>query len=161
MADVAPKVVIPALLEAFQDIEPTKWDTHLHTNEDIHHHTNEDIHHHEEKEQNASRAMERRIKLGEALLFIARRCGDTLPKYGHGFVYAFLNSIRAMTMIEMETSHAAQQARATMMPPRVVRATFCASCLSNLAEVYIYIYIIRRSIRRLDLYHVIIVMIIT
>lgn len=39
-------------------------------------------------------SLETRIKLSEALLFAARRCGETLPMYGKLFVYAYLDCIR-------------------------------------------------------------------
>ncbi|KAF0689599.1 Aste57867_18971 [Aphanomyces stellatus] len=66
----------------------------------------------------ATYSLEQRIKLSEALLFTARRCGAMVPKYSHGFVYGYLKCIRS-----------------TASQPDVVDATFRASCLSNLAEV--------------------------
>lgn len=42
----------------------------------------------------SSNSLESRIKLSEALLFSAKRCGETLPKYGKLFVYAYLDCIR-------------------------------------------------------------------
>ncbi|OQR99120.1 hypothetical protein THRCLA_06602 [Thraustotheca clavata] len=63
-------------------------------------------------------SIDQRIKLSEALMFTARRCGDVLPMYSKGFVYAYLNAIRTRSATE-----------------DLVEATFRASCLSNLAEV--------------------------
>ncbi|KAH9101255.1 hypothetical protein LEN26_015769 [Aphanomyces euteiches] len=63
-------------------------------------------------------SLEKRIKLSEALVFTARRCGEIIPKYSQGFVYAYLHCIRK--------SDSQQD---------IVEATFRASCLSNLAEV--------------------------
>ncbi|KAG6962343.1 hypothetical protein JG687_00007200 [Phytophthora cactorum] len=44
--------------------------------------------------QDPENSLESRIKLSEALLFSAKRCGETLPKYGQLFVYAYLDCIR-------------------------------------------------------------------
>jgi len=39
-------------------------------------------------------SLQTRIKLSEALLFAAKRCGETLPKYAKVFVYAYMDCIR-------------------------------------------------------------------
>ncbi|OQR97579.1 hypothetical protein ACHHYP_10179 [Achlya hypogyna] len=64
-------------------------------------------------------SIDQRIKLSEALMFAARRCGEVLPAYARGFVYAYLHAIRTPTR-DVES---------------LEDATFRASCLSNLAEV--------------------------
>ncbi|KDO35505.1 hypothetical protein SPRG_18793 [Saprolegnia parasitica CBS 223.65] len=63
-------------------------------------------------------SLDQRIKLSEALMFTARRCGDVLPAYSRGFVYAYLGAIRT-----------------TSATTDLADATYRASCLSNLAEV--------------------------
>ncbi|KAL9655140.1 hypothetical protein ABK040_008916 [Willaertia magna] len=40
---------------------------------------------------NKKQPIEERLKIGESLVEIAERCGQTLPKYAHYFVYCFLN----------------------------------------------------------------------
>ncbi|RQM31175.1 hypothetical protein B5M09_007737 [Aphanomyces astaci] len=45
--------------------------------------------------QDATYSVEQRIKLSEALLFTARRCGDVMPKYGRAFVFGYLRCIRS------------------------------------------------------------------
>ncbi|GAB9470032.1 Syntaxin-like protein [Globisporangium polare] len=107
-------------------------------------------------------SLERRIKLSEALLFSAKRCGEMLPKYAKVFVYAYLDCIRPpprqsvkeqaskkrFQLIqeigseeddETTAAAAAQAAREAEAEERgqgeLVEATLRASCLSNLAEV--------------------------
>ncbi|KAL3656888.1 hypothetical protein V7S43_018227 [Phytophthora oleae] len=104
-------------------------------------------------------SLESRIKLSEALLFSAKRCGETLPKYGKLFVYAYLDCIRPppsqrqrMKRIQKEAAKRVQliqevkadedsttQEHPDNEPPTeqelLAAATLRASCLSNLAEV--------------------------
>ncbi|CAI5739735.1 unnamed protein product [Peronospora destructor] len=108
-------------------------------------------------------SLESRIKLSEALLFSAKRCGETLPKYGKLFVYAYLDCIRPsssmkkrMERIQKEASKRVQLVQEVDIDERKVAAreeaeysdnesqseqellaaaTLRASCLSNLAEV--------------------------
>lgn len=97
-----------------------------------------------------SASLERRIKLSEALLFTAKRCGETLPKYAKVFVFAYLDCIRpapraarptrAFQLIqEIDASDDAPtsngSAEAAAGDDDLVDATLRASCLSNLAEV--------------------------
>jgi hypothetical protein len=42
----------------------------------------------------SSMTWEIRLKLGEAVMFAARRCGEVMPKYSHYFVNAFILSAR-------------------------------------------------------------------
>ncbi|KAI9913324.1 hypothetical protein PsorP6_005745 [Peronosclerospora sorghi] len=104
-------------------------------------------------------SLESRIKLSEALLFSAKRCGETLPKYAKLFVYAYLDCIRPapsqqkrVDRIQKEASkreyliqevrleereHTAKEVE-TQSPCEqelLTAATLRASCLSNLAEV--------------------------
>ncbi|ETL39311.1 hypothetical protein L916_09327 [Phytophthora nicotianae] len=110
--------------------------------------------------QDPQNSLESRIKLSEALLFAAKRCGDTLPKYGKLFVYAYLDCIRphpsqrkrvqriqkeAVKRIQLiqeiqsdaekaattETSQSERESEQELL----AAATLRASCLSNLAEV--------------------------
>ncbi|KAJ0410198.1 hypothetical protein P43SY_002530 [Pythium insidiosum] len=99
----------------------------------------------------SNHSLERRIKLSEALLFTARRCGDTLPKYAKLFVYAYLDCIRPATRpparqksarvaLIQEVDPDSERSLACQSAPQdnqdaVVSATLRASCLSNLAEV--------------------------
>ncbi|KAG1686519.1 hypothetical protein DVH05_006485 [Phytophthora capsici] len=104
-------------------------------------------------------SLESRIKLSEALLFSAKRCGETLPKYGKLFVYAYLDAIRPAAAqrerakrIQKEVSKRVQliqevktgeDTTAQEHPDNesqneqelLAAATLRASCLSNLAEV--------------------------
>ncbi|CAI5718549.1 unnamed protein product [Hyaloperonospora brassicae] len=108
-------------------------------------------------------SLEARIKLSEALLFSARRCGETLPKYGKLFVYAYLDCIRPspsqtkrVKSVQDEASTCVQLVQEVQMDEVKVEAeekvehsdngpeneqelhvaaTLRASCLSNLAEV--------------------------
>ncbi|RMX69435.1 hypothetical protein DD238_004631 [Peronospora effusa] len=108
-------------------------------------------------------SLESRIKLSEALLFSAKRCGETLPKYGKLFVYAYLDCIRPSSSmkkrvecIQKEVSKRVQLVQEVDIDERKVAereeaeyfdseyqseqellaaATLRASCLSNLAEV--------------------------
>lgn len=107
-------------------------------------------------------SLEKRIKLSEALLFTAKRCGETLAKYAKVFVYAYLDCIRpprgqsarvARTSTrfqliqeiggsgtdgeskEAEGHDAKLEGEAGENGEEVVAATLRASCLSNLAEV--------------------------
>lgn len=101
-------------------------------------------------------SLERRIKLSEALLFSAKRCGEMLPKYAKVFVYAYLDCIRPpprpSARVQASSKHfqliqeigseddeasAAQAAieEAEGQEEDLVEATLRASCLSNLAEV--------------------------
>ncbi|EQC39338.1 hypothetical protein SDRG_03543 [Saprolegnia diclina VS20] len=66
----------------------------------------------------ATLSLDQRIKLSEALMFTARRCGEVLPAYSRGFVHAYLGAIRT-----------------TSATTDLADATYRASCLSNLAEV--------------------------
>lgn len=45
--------------------------------------------------ENEKRGELTRLKLGESLLFVARRCGQTLPKWAPLFMNAFLRSLRS------------------------------------------------------------------
>ncbi|ETW03011.1 hypothetical protein H310_05446 [Aphanomyces invadans] len=72
--------------------------------------------------QDVKVSIEQRIKVGEALVFTARRCGAMMPKYGRAFVHGYLGCIR-------------RHPQATKMQDSLEEATFRASCLSNLAEV--------------------------
>ncbi|KAE9193999.1 hypothetical protein PF004_g20853 [Phytophthora fragariae] len=108
----------------------------------------------------SSNSLESRIKLSEALLFSAKRCGETLPKYGKLFVYAYLDCIRpppsqrkhvkrmqqeAIKRVQLiqevgspgskveETAHSADEPESEQK--LLAAATLRASCLSNLAEV--------------------------
>jgi hypothetical protein len=101
-------------------------------------------------------SLEARIKLSEALLFTAKRCGETLPKYAKVFVYTYLECIRPpprpssqkktpFSLIQeidpMETKAKAEptdeerEAQVQAANAALVEATLRASCLSNLAEV--------------------------
>jgi hypothetical protein len=105
-------------------------------------------------------SIEKRIKLSEALLFTARRCGEVLPKYAHSFVYAYLECIRPPSELTQQAKISPEpliqviqevsldenslpkningdEARATPLVPTYAlpEATLRASCLSNLAEV--------------------------
>ncbi|RHY24668.1 hypothetical protein DYB25_008072 [Aphanomyces astaci] len=71
--------------------------------------------------QDATYSVEQRIKLSEALLFTARRCGDVMPKYGRAFVFGYLRCIRSRKLPNDANE--------------IEEATLRASCLSNLAEV--------------------------
>lgn len=64
------------------------------------------------------RCEEQRIKLGEALTFIARRCGETLPTYTSLLIRGYLAGIRP-----------------TGKNKSLENSTLRASCLSNLAEI--------------------------
>ncbi|KAL7694463.1 putative target SNARE coiled-coil domain, RNA polymerase II assembly factor Rtp1 domain 2 [Plasmopara halstedii] len=100
--------------------------------------------------------LEIRIKLSEALLFAARRCGETLPAYSKLFVYAYLDCIRApFSQREHEERFQESVVKRTQLIQEVLSenkkveevphrrseeellatATLRASCLSNLAEV--------------------------
>nr|CCA25643.1 conserved hypothetical protein [Albugo laibachii Nc14] len=68
--------------------------------------------------------LEKRIKLSEAILFSARRCGESLPVYSKPLLYAFLECARPK-----------QDSRCLNFSDYVRRATFRASCLSNVAEI--------------------------
>uniref|UniRef100_H3GK10 Uncharacterized protein n=1 Tax=Phytophthora ramorum TaxID=164328 RepID=H3GK10_PHYRM len=108
-------------------------------------------------------SLESRIKLSEALLFSAKRCGETLPKFAKLFVYAYLDCIRPLpskrqhveliqkeasrrVQLIQEVSSAEEEAAAkaeSELPDNepeseaelLAAATLRASCLSNLAEV--------------------------
>ncbi|RLN89601.1 hypothetical protein BBJ28_00011587, partial [Nothophytophthora sp. Chile5] len=107
-------------------------------------------------------SLETRIKLSEALLFAAKRCGETLPKFAKLFVYAYLDCIRpppskrkqaariqeaaskrvqliqeVPSAEESVTAVAAEGAGAEEENEEelLAAATLRASCLSNLAEV--------------------------
>ncbi|GLD98464.1 hypothetical protein PINS_up007161 [Pythium insidiosum] len=98
-------------------------------------------------------SLERRIKLSEALLFAARRCGETLPNYSKLFVYGYLDCIRPaprsqgrreapkvrplIEEVAPAREEALDQPTLTTHPDAdaLVSATLRASCLSNLAEV--------------------------
>lgn len=101
-----------------------------------------------------NQSLERRIKLSEALLFSAKRCGEMLPKYAKVFVFAYLDCIRPPPassararaskrfQLIQEISDSADAAaipsevvQASGGDEDVVEATLRASCLSNLAEV--------------------------
>ncbi|CAH0479248.1 unnamed protein product [Peronospora belbahrii] len=107
--------------------------------------------------------LEVRIKLSEALLFSAKRCGETLPKYGKLFVYAYLDCIRPSTSMKKRVESMQKEASKPVQMVEVIQsdegkvaatkdaeypddesqstqellasATLRASCLSNLAEV--------------------------
>lgn len=73
-----------------------------------------------------------RLKIGEAVVLSARRCGEAMPKYAHYYVNAFVAAAR-------ERQGATEGAEG---PPAAAdalegkeRSHFRASCLSNLAEV--------------------------
>ncbi|KAG7400464.1 hypothetical protein PHYBOEH_005492 [Phytophthora boehmeriae] len=110
----------------------------------------------------SSNDLETRIKLSEALLFSAKRCGEALPKFAKLFVYGYLNCIRPppskrrqVERIQAEASRRVQliqEVRGAEEPDLPVEAgepkhgheseeellaiaTLRASCLSNLAEV--------------------------
>ncbi|TMW58715.1 hypothetical protein Poli38472_010274 [Pythium oligandrum] len=94
-------------------------------------------------------SLEKRIKLGEALLFTAKRCGEMLPKYAKVFVYAYLDCIRppqsrnakpkkSFQLIQEIDPNEKKDAPAQdndASAVALVEATLRASCLSNLAEV--------------------------
>lgn len=102
-------------------------------------------------------SLQKRIKLSEALLFTAKRCGETLPKYANAFVFAYLDCIRPpvgqatraalktaskrVALIQEIDSDAPDQKPEVLVPSpqdtadRLEQATLRASCLSNLAEV--------------------------
>jgi hypothetical protein len=99
-------------------------------------------------------SLEKRIKLSEALLFTAKRCGETLPKYAKVFVYAYLDCIRPprgqstrrtpskrfQLIQEIDSSEDKEPEEASVETDAggdntLVEATLRASCLSNLAEV--------------------------
>lgn len=106
-----------------------------------------------------SNSLETRIKLSEALLFSAKRCGETLPKYAKVFVYAYLDCIRppASKRKHAERVQAEANKRVQLIQEiddsskpvakaddaqvqeseqeLLAAATLRASCLSNLAEV--------------------------
>ncbi|KAG6614637.1 syntaxin-like protein [Phytophthora cinnamomi] len=108
----------------------------------------------------SSNSLESRIKLSEALLFSAKRCGDTLPKYGKIFVYAYLDCIRPppslrkrvermkqevskrvqlIQEVENPDTKAQETAHSSNEPENeqelLAAATLRSSCLSNLAEI--------------------------
>jgi hypothetical protein len=109
----------------------------------------------------STNSLESRIKLSEALLFSAKRCGETLPKYGKLFVYAYLDCIRPppsqrkhAERVQKEASKRVQLIQEVPSPDErakgeaqildsepeseealLAAATLRASCLSNLAEV--------------------------
>ncbi|CAM9547766.1 unnamed protein product [Chrysoparadoxa australica] len=91
MAEGAPSYAIPALVQCFIASDEVKAD---------------------------QLTMQQRIKLGEALVLTARRCGEATPKYAHHFVAAFVKGARERVAAEDREG-----------------ALFRASCLSNLAEV--------------------------
>ncbi|KAF1330353.1 Syntaxin-like protein, partial [Globisporangium splendens] len=99
-------------------------------------------------------SLEKRIKLSEALLFTAKRCGETLPKYAKVLVYAYLDCIRPprgqsarrtqpkrfQLIQEIDSSKDKEPEEAAVETDAggdstLVEATLRASCLSNLAEV--------------------------
>ncbi|KAG3165333.1 hypothetical protein PI124_g1341 [Phytophthora idaei] len=113
--------------------------------------------------QDPENSLESRIKLSEALLFSAKRCGETLPKYGQLFVYAYLDCIRpppsqrkrveriqnkAAKRVQLiqevqsdeEKTAATEELQHPTSAPEseqelLAAATLRASCMSNLAEV--------------------------
>ncbi len=102
--------------------------------------------------RNKSLSLEQRIKLSEALLFTAKRCGEVLPQYAKGFVYAYLDCIRPpprrssskqskYQLIQEIDSSSSTETNSSPSPSDQERnivsteATLRASCLSNLAEV--------------------------
>lgn len=46
------------------------------------------------QDQKRQYSLQTRIKLSEALLFAAKRCGETMPKHAKVFVYAYLDCVR-------------------------------------------------------------------
>ncbi|KAF1794700.1 RNA polymerase II assembly factor Rtp1, C-terminal [Phytophthora cactorum] len=113
--------------------------------------------------QDPENSLESRIKLSEALLFSAKRCGETLPKYGQLFVYAYLDCIRpppsqrkrveriqnkaakrVQLIQEVQSDEEKTAATKELQHPTsapeseqelLAAATLRASCMSNLAEV--------------------------
>ncbi|GMF64542.1 unnamed protein product [Phytophthora lilii] len=113
--------------------------------------------------RDSNNSLESRIKLSEALLFSAKRCGETLPKYAKLFVYAYLECIRPppshrknAERMQREASKRVQLIQEVQAPEELAAdskdeelvgntqmseaellaaATLRASCLSNLAEV--------------------------
>lgn len=97
--------------------------------------------------RDSTNSLETRIKLSEALLFTAKRCGETLPKYAKILVYAYLDCIRPpprasatpayrfMLIEEVNTNKPSTTQPSQQAAPDLVTATLRASCLSNLAEV--------------------------
>lgn len=95
----------------------------------------------------STNSLETRIKLSEALLFTAKRCGETLPKYAKILVYAYLDCIRPparaiaaptsrfMLIQEVNTNEPTTAQPSQQTAPDLVASTLRASCLSNLAEV--------------------------
>ncbi|TYZ65520.1 hypothetical protein PybrP1_000804 [[Pythium] brassicae (nom. inval.)] len=107
-----------------------------------------------------SEPLARRIKLSEALLFSAKRCGETLPVHAKTFVFAYLDCIRPPAAAsarvgaskrfqliqeiggerEGEREEGDGRVAAAVGPGSdgsdpLAEATLRASCLSNLAEV--------------------------
>uniref|UniRef100_A0AAV1TPV1 Uncharacterized protein n=1 Tax=Peronospora matthiolae TaxID=2874970 RepID=A0AAV1TPV1_9STRA len=113
--------------------------------------------------RDVNESLEARIKLSEALLFAAKRCGETLVKYGKLFVYAYLDCIRLLPSQRKRVKHVQEEASMRMQLVQEIQigkeknlveknaehfdsepeneqellaaATLRASCLSNLAEV--------------------------
>lgn len=113
--------------------------------------------------RDVNESLEARTKLSEALLFAAKRCGETLVKYGKLFVYAYLDCIRPLPSQRKRVKRIQEEASMRMQLVQEVQideakieveknaehfdnepeneqellaaATLRASCLSNLAEV--------------------------
>ncbi|TDH66714.1 hypothetical protein CCR75_006574 [Bremia lactucae] len=109
--------------------------------------------------QDPTKSLETRIKLSEALLFSARKCGETIYMYGKLFVYAYLDCIRPPSLKKSHADCNQTIASRHLLPTHeghgndekqisvdksqrewseqesLEAATLRASCLSNLAEV--------------------------
>ncbi|CAM9294735.1 unnamed protein product [Scytosiphon promiscuus] len=91
--------------------------------------------------------LSQRLKIGEAVVLSARRCGDAMPKYAHFYVNAFVVAARERSPSRQDTAGAstggveakgAPSSLSSSSPSSLEskeRYHFRASCLSNLAEV--------------------------
>ncbi len=86
----------------------------------------------------AALPLSQRLKIGEAVLLSARRCGEAMPKYAHFYVNAFVVAARERSSTS-DGGGGGGDADAAKGPPSPLesreRYHFRASCLSNLAEV--------------------------
>lgn len=79
--------------------------------------------------------LSQRLKIGEAVLLSARRCGDAMPKYAHLYVNAFVVAARERLSPPTLAGEEAGYGPPTSSLESKERCHFRASCLSNLAEV--------------------------
>lgn len=94
--------------------------------------------------------LSQRLKIGEAVVLSARRCGDAMPKYAHFYVNAFVVAARERSSppltgntgtqtntgeVEATKTSSSSPSSSTWSLESKERYHFRASCLSNLAEV--------------------------